>query len=74
MLHQNKYFAESLAEVEAVLRRIGRPESEYVFYPKWTDSAQEVVTQMAIRHWEQTKAAMNRWDDLATVSRGTEKQ
>jgi hypothetical protein len=29
---------------------------------------------MAIKHWEHAKAAMNKWDDLLVISRGTEKQ
>lgn len=74
ILHQNSYFSEALSEVENVLKTTLRPEAESGGQTKWTDNHQEMMNQLALRQWEQTKASMNQWEDLLAVSRGTEKQ
>lgn len=74
ILLQNYFFAESLNEIEQIIKKNGRVENEIQYNPKWLESSQETVNQLAIKHWETTKQSMNQWDDLVTISKGTERQ
>lgn len=73
ILHFNFYFNEALGEVEAVMRRSLKAEAENLS-GKWLESPTDKPNQSLMKHWEEVKQSMNCWQDLATVSRNTEKQ
>ena len=73
ILHFNCYFDEALSEVEGVMKRSLKGETENL-YGKWLDSQTDKPNQTLMKHWEEVKQSMNCWQDLETVSKNTEKQ